>query len=98
MKKPVFITVLLLPLLYAGAQDVTRYKRLRKTDKELNQILQDWNVPGFAVAVVEKDKIIYSAGYGYRDFENKKPVTVNTLFPIGSTNIPWTPKIPPILD
>ncbi|HBF21513.1 MAG TPA: penicillin-binding protein [Cryomorphaceae bacterium] len=90
MKKPVFITVLLLPLLYAGAQDVTRYKRLRKTDKELNQILQDWNVPGFAVAVVEKDKIIYSAGYGYRDFENKKPVTVNTLFPIGSSTKAFT--------
>src|SRR5690606_35074694 len=53
-------------------------------------ILETWKGAGFAVAVVEKDKIIYSKGFGYRDYENKIPVTPNTLFAIGSSSKAFT--------
>lgn len=56
----------------------------------LSKLLSDWHVAGFAVAVVEKDKVIYSQGFGYRDYENKKPVTPNTLFAIGSSSKAFT--------
>lgn len=65
-------------------------KRLKGIEKELNQVLNDFKVAGFAVAVVEGDKIIYSQGFGYRDYENKKPVTPNTLFAIGSCSKAFT--------
>src|SRR5258705_2895535 len=47
--------------------------------------LKDWNVPGMAIAIVQDDRIIYAEGFGFRNIEEKLPVTTNTLFAIGST-------------
>ncbi len=67
--------------------------RLTGLDAELEKILKDWKISGFAVAVVEKDKIVYSKGFGYRDYENKQPVTPNTLFAIGSCSKAFTSSV-----
>lgn len=42
------------------------------------------------MAVVDQDGIRYAKGYGYRDVENKKPVTENTVFAIGSSTKAFT--------
>ena len=68
-------------------------KRLQGLDTALNKLVGDWKAAGFAVAVVEKDKIVYSKGFGYRDYENKKPVTPNTLFAIGSSTKAFTASL-----
>jgi CubicO group peptidase (beta-lactamase class C family) len=68
-------------------------KRLSGVEKELNQVLADQKVAGYSVAIVYKDQIIYSKGFGYRDLENKKPVTPNTLFAIGSSSKAFTATI-----
>lgn len=62
-------------------------------DSLLKQILKDQYVAGFAVAVVKGDEVIYSNGFGYRDVENKKPVTPNTLFAIGSSTKAFTASL-----
>ena len=72
-------------------------KRMKGIEKELNEVLATWQAAGFAVAVVEKDKIIYAKGFGYRDYENKKPVTANTLFAIGSCSKAFTVSLLGIL-
>ena len=59
-------------------------KSLKGFDKYIDQIMQDWNSPGIAVGIILKDKLEYSKGFGYRDLENKLPVTSKTLFPIAS--------------
>ncbi len=59
-------------------------------DTAFARVLKDWLASGFAVAVVEKNKIVYEKGFGYRDFENKLPVTTNTLFAIGSCTKAFT--------
>jgi CubicO group peptidase (beta-lactamase class C family) len=64
--------------------------RLAGLDAELQQLLGKWHASGFAVAVVEKNKIIYAKGFGYRDFENKLPVTPTTQFAIGSCSKAFT--------
>jgi len=56
--------------------------RLRDYTKEM---MKDLNVPGAAVAIIKDGEIILSEGFGYRDIENKKPVTPSTLFAIGSS-------------
>ncbi|WP_108867186.1 serine hydrolase [Aquimarina aquimarini] len=48
------------------------------------------NTSGVGIAIVYKDSIIYKGGLGYRDVSYKKPVTDNTLFPIGSNTKPIT--------
>lgn len=64
--------------------------RLAGIDTLLNKILKDQNVAGFSVAVIDGDQVIYSKGFGYRDVKNKKPVTTNTLFAIGSSTKAFT--------
>jgi CubicO group peptidase (beta-lactamase class C family) len=78
----------------AGVTD----KRLAGIEKELDQLLKDWHAAGFAVAVVEKDKIIYSKGFGYRDVEKKLPATPNTLFAIGSVTKSFTASLIGLLE
>lgn len=91
--KKVALTLLLLSALSAVAQkrNVTPVdQRLVGVDEKLQALLADWHVAGFAVAVVEKNKIVYAKGFGYRDLANKKPVTPNTLFAIGSCSKAFT--------
>ncbi len=49
-------------------------------------IAKETHVPGFAVAVVNKDKIIYKNGFGFADIESKRPYTTETIQNIGSTS------------
>lgn len=72
--------------------------RLKGIDSLLNKVLKDQRVAGFSVAVVEGDQIIYNKGFGYRDVENKKPVTSNTLFAIGSSTKAFTAGLLGILQ
>lgn len=65
-------------------------KRFSGLDTAFARILSVWKGPGFAVAVVEKNKVIYAKGFGYRDLENKLPVTPKTLFAIGSCTKAFT--------
>ncbi|PVD53158.1 penicillin-binding protein [Terrimonas sp.] len=68
-------------------------KRLDGLETALEKLLKDWNAAGFAVAIVEKNKTIYSKGFGYRDVEKKLPVTPNTLFAIGSCTKAFTASL-----
>lgn len=64
--------------------------RFEGLESIVNQILKEWNVPGVSIAVVEKNKVLFTGGFGYRDFESKKPVTANTQFAIGSCTKAFT--------
>jgi CubicO group peptidase (beta-lactamase class C family) len=48
------------------------------------------NVPGMAVCVVKGDEVVLLRGFGIADVEKKTPVTVDTVFPIGSSSKPLT--------
>ncbi|MFI5133059.1 MAG: serine hydrolase [Chitinophagales bacterium] len=67
-------------------------------DTAFQRVLKDRNAVGFAVAVVNKDKIIYAKGFGYRDNEKKLPVTPNTLFAIGSCTKAFTASLIGLLN
>ena len=64
--------------------------RFAGLDTAFERVLKDWHAAGFAVAVVEKDKVVYAKGFGYKDNEKKIPVTTNTLFAIGSCTKAFT--------
>lgn len=65
-------------------------KRLKGIEKQFNSVLETTKAAGFAVAIVEGDKIIYAKGFGYSDYENKVPANANTLFAIGSSTKAFT--------
>lgn len=92
MHKFFFLLLLVLLLIYQTSfgQKNDIDKRLKGLDTLVARVMKDWHVAGLAVAVVEKDKILYSKGFGYRDYENKLPVTPNTVFSIASCTKAFT--------
>lgn len=69
----------------AAAQEV-----LEGYDAFVEQALADWKVPGFAIGIVVDDELVFARGFGYRDVDNKLPVTPKTLFAIGSCTKAFT--------
>lgn len=100
MKRLIPLSFMLLFSVFATAQrnKIQPDKRLAGLDTSLEKLLKDWNVAGFAVAIVEKNKIVYSKGFGYRDYAAKKPVTPNTLFAIGSCTKAFTAALLGMLE
>lgn len=47
-------------------------------------------IPGVAVGVVERGRIVFARGFGYRDLDTHLPVTPDTLFPLGSCSKAFT--------
>jgi CubicO group peptidase (beta-lactamase class C family) len=88
MKKLSLISILFLLILFASiranGQSYNLDKSLKGFDKYIEQVMDDWNTPGIAVGIVIKGKLAYWKGFGYRDLENKLPVTSKTLFQIAS--------------
>ncbi|HEY0680598.1 MAG TPA: serine hydrolase [Chitinophagaceae bacterium] len=84
------ISITLLLLLPVFAHSQTTDKRFATMDTFVNRVLQDWRAAGCAVAVVEKNKIVYAKGFGYKDWQKKIPVTENTQFAIGSCSKAFT--------
>ena len=64
--------------------------KLQGLDALAATAIQEWKVPGLAIAIVQDGNVIYSKGYGYRDVEKKLPVTPDTLFAIGSITKSFT--------
>lgn len=92
--KGIFVLLFLFALTTGFAQKKTAPDtRLAGIEAELQKVLETWKTPGFAVAVVEKNKIVYAKGFGYSDYENKIPVTPNTLFAIGSCSKAFTSSV-----
>jgi CubicO group peptidase (beta-lactamase class C family) len=65
-------------------QPVNLPQRLQGIEPVIEKILKDWNVPGCGIGIIQKDKLVYAKGFGYRNVEKKLPVTPNTLFQIAS--------------
>ena len=59
-------------------------------DDFMASAMQEFKVPGAAVAIVKDGKIILAKGYGYRDVAHKQPITGKTLFPIASITKSFT--------
>jgi len=86
-----FISTIIFVLFLSGLNaQLPTDKRLSGLDTFAARILKEWNAPGVSIAVVEKGKVIYTGGFGYRDYEKKLPVTENTLFAIGSCTKAFT--------
>jgi len=59
-------------------------------DQIATDALQALKVPGAAFAVVKNDKVVYLKGFGFKDYENKIPISPDTIFAIGSSSKAFT--------
>jgi len=56
----------------------------------IEKAMETFNVPGLAIAVVKDKEIVMAEGFGYRDVDQKLPVTPDTLMAIGSATKAFT--------
>jgi CubicO group peptidase (beta-lactamase class C family) len=54
--------------------------------KNLSSIQAKSNWPGFALAIIKNDSIIFSNGYGFANIEKKIAYSIETIQPIGSVS------------
>ncbi|MCB0714504.1 MAG: serine hydrolase [Chitinophagaceae bacterium] len=88
-----FLLVFVTTGLFAQKKQSRKDNPLAALDTTFNRLLKETNGAGFAVAVVKKDQVIFSQGFGYRDMEKKLPVTDETLFAIGSCSKAFTASL-----
>ena len=67
-------------------------------DVQIPEMMQQWGVAGLSVAIVKDGKVVLTKGYGFRDVQEKLPVTENTVMPIGSTTKSFTSLILSMLE
>lgn len=63
---------------------------LDEVDVIVNENLEAFNVPGFALGIVVDNQIIFTRGYGTRKVNEELSVSEHTLFPIGSCTKAFT--------
>lgn len=71
----------------AEAGGALEYQRAAQQTRALATELMEQNgLPGLSVAVGVRGRVVYSAGFGFADLENRVPVTPLTRFRIGSVS------------
>jgi CubicO group peptidase (beta-lactamase class C family) len=80
--------LLLVPAAIATAQPAP--DPLAGLDDYVQKAMQDWGVPGLAIAIVKDDKVVLGKGYGLRELGKPDAVDENTVFAIGSNTKAFT--------
>jgi len=80
--KPILLTILfvIFQCVYVCAQNSENVE----IESRISNILEEYYVPGAAVALISKDSLIWVETFGLADVANKIPVTDSTLFATGS--------------
>ena len=63
---------------------------MQRLSEFINEAMQEWKVPGLAIAIIKDSQIIFCEGFGKRDVEQNLSVTPQTLFAIASCTKPFT--------
>lgn len=79
-----------LPFLFTSIyaqQPADRFKE--QLEPFIKQVMQQTETPGFAIAVVENQKIIYAAGFGVKNLTTREAISPQSLFHMASITKPF---------
>ena len=68
----------------------TLEERLKEIDEYAAKAGREWNVPGFSVAIVKDDRVVFVKGYGVRELGKPETVDKDTLFAVASNSKAFT--------
>lgn len=71
--------------------------KLRGLDEHIEQVREQWKVPGLAIAIVQGDSVVFAKGYGVKELGKPDRVDENTLFSIGSSGKSMTAAVTAML-
>lgn len=84
------LLVVLLFVVPLAARAQSLDARVKEIDEYATKAGRDWKVPGFALAIVKDDKVVFTKGYGVRKLGETAPVDEHTLFAIASNSKAFT--------
>jgi CubicO group peptidase (beta-lactamase class C family) len=58
--------------------------------ERIPQLMAEQDVPGLAVALVDRDEVLWTEGFGHLDRDGSAPVTVDTIFSVQSMSKNFT--------
>lgn len=95
---PIFFALLsiltLTPALHAAPAKMPDRKKIESITGDLEAYakkgMADWKVPGMAIAIVQGDDIVYKKAFGVKIAGGNDPVTIGTIFQIGSASKAFT--------
>ncbi|MFZ5939222.1 MAG: serine hydrolase [Bacteroidota bacterium] len=91
LRKLFLLAVMYVSVTGAQAQQNTLPAFIRDSlDSYIERGLQNWVIPGAAVAIVKDGEVVYIRGFGYTRSDGREPVDENTLFMIGSNTKAFT--------
>lgn len=87
-----FITIMILGMssFISTAQKNTHQELIATLNAETPIALKEHKVPGLAIAIIENGEVVLKKGYGLADVANKKEVSINSGFNIGSISKMFT--------
>ena len=87
------LTILILTILLWQTFPLTAQEQdqiLDDIDSYIETVRKDWETPGFAIAVVKNDEVIFAKGYGVRKIGKDGAVDEHTLFAVASNTKAFT--------
>ncbi|MEO7501130.1 MAG: serine hydrolase [Gemmatimonadaceae bacterium] len=84
------VAILLAALLHPHPSSAQQRDPLAGFDAYVVKGMQDWKIPGLAVAIVKNDSVVYAKGFGVRTLGKPEKVDENTLFAIASDTKSFT--------
>ena len=84
------LLLFIFPAAFAGADPQVSGDAMARVDAAVRAEMQRQKVPGVALGIVSKGKVIATKGYGYANVELKVPVTAETIFQSGSVGKQFT--------
>ena len=63
---------------------------LTSLDAIVEEFMEEWQVPGLAMAIVHEGRPVLIKAYGLRDVEAGLPVTTDTQFLLGNNTMSFT--------
>lgn len=81
-----FVLLSLVTSAQSSSDKVTQF--VNKIDQKIPQILEDFSIPGAAVAIIIEGEVVLQKGYGYADVKRDIKVDMQTGFNIGSISKP----------
>ncbi|MDR1985257.1 MAG: serine hydrolase [Prevotellaceae bacterium] len=83
-----FITLFFVSQHETQAQNNTQI--IAKIDSLVPTVMNDWKIPGMAVAILKDNEVVHKKGFGTKSPEEFLPVDENTVFQIGSVSKSFT--------
>jgi len=90
MKKIFTINVLIISLLFSHLLVFAQKPDFKQLDSYIQNAQKTWNIPGIAIAIVDNDKVVFSKGYGVKEFGKPGIITDESLFAIASNTKAFT--------